>query len=726
MKTKLFILFFVLAVFTYAQQNTWQQLSDYGGGARSLATGFSIGSKGYILTGGSSSSVTNDLWEYDTLTNVWTQKADFPGNARETAVSFSIGAKGYIGTGMDWGGNKFNDFWEYNSLTDTWTQKANFGGTGRYSAVGFSIGDKGYIGTGHDGNKKNDLWEYDTLANTWTQKTSLPGQARYGAFGFSIGNKGYIGGGSIATGYSHDFWEYDPGTNTWTQKADVVLTYLDYPTGFSIGNYGFVHKYDANNFAQYDPLSDTWRMVESLTPQRNQAVGFSIGNKGYIGTGYNGSRLSDFWRYTPCDNFLIAEITASGPTTFCEGDSVVLTASPGDSYMWWNSDTTQSITVTNSGIFAVQITDECGTVSSDPIEITVLNTPDEPVITQFDSLLTSSATSDNQWYFNGVILPGETGQTCVATYTGNYSVVVTDPSGCSNSATYTYTGNPNFQSVPICLVTVDSSSLYNIIVWDKTLVLNVDTFIVLREISTNNYQPIVKLPYTSLSQFVDTVSYLYFPNTGDPNTGTYRYKMQCIDIYGNHSLLSPYHNTIYFINNGGIFTWLQPYEIENGANPVASYVLMRDDSTNGNWHDVGSVSGTQNFITDPQYSTYLNTASWRVKTTWSISCTASAKSETYNTSYSNVYKYDVTGVDENSKIRDLVIYPNPSSGMIFLNSSAGIKNVELLGLPGEKLFSSQFKGQKSLEIDLSEYPTGMYFIKVTTTSGNSTHKIMLK
>ncbi|HRX10351.1 MAG TPA: kelch repeat-containing protein, partial [Draconibacterium sp.] len=37
---------------------------------------------------------------------------------------------------------------------------------------------------------------------------------------------------------------------------------------------------------------------------RSDAVGFSIGDKGYIGTGYDGDdRLSDFWEYNPSQNY---------------------------------------------------------------------------------------------------------------------------------------------------------------------------------------------------------------------------------------------------------------------------------------------------------------------------------------------------------------------------------------------------------------------------------------
>ena len=92
----------------------------------------------------------------------WTQKADFGGIERDSAVGFSIGTKGYIGTGGNYDFGSLKDFWEYDPSTNTWTQKADFGGAGRWDAVGFSIGTKGHIGTGWNGsNFFNDFWEYD-------------------------------------------------------------------------------------------------------------------------------------------------------------------------------------------------------------------------------------------------------------------------------------------------------------------------------------------------------------------------------------------------------------------------------------------------------------------------------------------------------------------------------------------------------------------------------------
>jgi hypothetical protein len=51
--------------------------------------------------------------------------------------------------------------------------------------------------------------------------------------------------------------------------------------------------------------------------------------------------------------------------------------------------------------------------------------PSTPVITQNGDTLSSSANTGNQWYLNGVIIPGATGKQHVAVYTGTYTVVVT-------------------------------------------------------------------------------------------------------------------------------------------------------------------------------------------------------------------------------------------------------------------------------------------------------------
>ncbi len=288
--------------------NTWTKKADFGSTAQTNAASFSIDTKGYIMG-------AKDFWEYDPDANTWTQKADFGGTARSSAVGFSLGSRGYIGTGYD--GVYKNDFWEYDPDANTWTQKADFGGSARYDAVGFSIVSKGYIGTGYDGTYKKDLWEYDPDANTWSQKADFAGSARYSATGFSIGNKGYIGTGDATDGRKKDLWEYNPDANTWSQKADFGGSSRSSAVGFSISNKGYIGTgYSIgilsithySDFWEYDPGANTWTQKADFGGGgRSSATGFSIGSKGYIGTGYstdgeydeNSNYYKDFWEYTP-------------------------------------------------------------------------------------------------------------------------------------------------------------------------------------------------------------------------------------------------------------------------------------------------------------------------------------------------------------------------------------------------------------------------------------------
>ena len=266
----------------------WTRKPDLPGSQRFAAVGFSIGNKGYLGTGEDGKNVfLKDFWEYDPSTNTWTKKADFGGSARYMAVAFSIGSKGYIGTGHDYTGH-LKDFWEYDPATNAWTQKADFAGLIGFEYWGFSIGNKGYVGSG------GTFWEYNPATNAWTQKASPGGGVRASAATFTIGNKGYVGTGVGEDGRRRkDFWEYDPATDTWTQKADFSTETL-WAVGFSIGNKGYISSHAG--FWQYDLSTNVWTSKSNL-PVHYNGVGFSIGSKGYVSTGRD--TLKDLWEYSP-------------------------------------------------------------------------------------------------------------------------------------------------------------------------------------------------------------------------------------------------------------------------------------------------------------------------------------------------------------------------------------------------------------------------------------------
>ena len=157
--------------------------------------------------------------------------------------------------------------------------------------------------------------------DTWTQKNDLGWNgpngptARSAAVGFNIGGKGFVGTGNNGinlTDPAHqmgDFFAYDPVLNTWSKKAGFGGTSRVGAAGFSIGGKGYIGTgADSigirNDFWEYDPMTDTWTQKADFGgTARSDAVGFSIGNKGYIGTGQStGGNTNDFWQYDPVAN----------------------------------------------------------------------------------------------------------------------------------------------------------------------------------------------------------------------------------------------------------------------------------------------------------------------------------------------------------------------------------------------------------------------------------------
>src|SRR5439155_1183684 len=127
----------------------------------------------------------------------------------------------------------------------------------------------------------------------------------------------------------NDFWEYDPSTNVWTQKANFGGPARENAVGFSIGskgyvgtgyNFGGVYK----DFWEYDPISNIWtRRADFGGTARYVAVGFSIGSKGYVGTGNDGILKKDFWEYDPATNSWTQKADFGGaPRWFAAGLSI--------------------------------------------------------------------------------------------------------------------------------------------------------------------------------------------------------------------------------------------------------------------------------------------------------------------------------------------------------------------------------------------------------------------
>lgn len=190
-----------------------------------------------------------------------------------------------------------------------WVRRSDFEGNTRSNAVSFTIGNYAFVGLGQNSDEDLlDFWQYDPDADFWTKVDSFPGMARRAAVAFVVDGKGYVG-----TGYNseqdlelNDFWQFDPEStsgNQWKQVADFVGTPRYSAVAFGVNGKGYVGTgYDGNwlkDFYEYDPASDTWEQIVSLGgSKREDAVAFVIGDNAYVGTGRNnGAYVYDFWQF---------------------------------------------------------------------------------------------------------------------------------------------------------------------------------------------------------------------------------------------------------------------------------------------------------------------------------------------------------------------------------------------------------------------------------------------
>lgn len=305
--------------FTINLPGTWTQKTNFGGTSRTRAVGFNIGGKGYIGTG-FDGSYKDDFWEYDPIEDTWTQMANFPGGARADAAGFSLLGKGYIGTGYD--GTLKQDFWEYDQLTNTWTQRPDFPGGPRMNAVGAEYYTVwGYMGTGRGpSGLTRDFWKYDPSTITWQQQADVYGYVDgvENAVAFADNRYIYVGLGKTPTGYGSFISSFDPVFNFWggtiggtypgTARENAIAFTLGFkaPTTFYDLGYAYIGTgRDSNGLT-----SDMWelnlntgvwqRVVDFSGGARENAVGFRIDNRGYIGLGNDiSTNANDFIQYKP-------------------------------------------------------------------------------------------------------------------------------------------------------------------------------------------------------------------------------------------------------------------------------------------------------------------------------------------------------------------------------------------------------------------------------------------
>lgn len=351
--------------------------------------------------------------------------------------------------------------------------------------------------------------------------------------------------------------------------------------------------------------------------------------------------------------------------------------------------------------------------------------------------LTASGTSTYTWsngVANGVLFTPTSSATYTATGIGTGS--------CVNTATVMVTVSVP-QTPDICMVTVDTLNINNVVYWDKYAYSSLDSMIIYREVLANTYQRIGAVDRFAFSRFVDTTRHIGFRN-GDPNIRSYRYKLQIRDTCGNYSPLSQYHTSLFLNNTVGLFTW-NFYDIETQSSPVMNYELYRDDFNSGTFNLIGTVTSTLGVntytFTDPNFGTFASTARWGVVAD-GFSCNPSFKLNPGLTPYQQINKTksnvknnftipvppadpDPQGIYEINEESYVKLYPNPASDYLNIESAVVISKVFVFNSIGALVYSENIHNENHFTINTRNFANGVYSVEMISSKGRIIKKLVI-
>jgi hypothetical protein len=395
---------------------------------------------------------------------------------------------------------------------------------------------------------------------------------------------------------------------------------------------------------------------------------------------------------------------------------------------WTNAVATIPLLLPNAvpaGIFYIKTTATGGCADIKPVTTTVNPQPTASFTAQDESstlycdgsiianLTGGTGTIQAQWFDSNQILLSST-NSIDSLCQGSYTLNLIDGNLCTNTFTQTLQAGPIPPTPPVCLITVDPTNSHNIVVWEKTnLDLTViDSFLVYREITTNNYQPLGSVSKDSLSTFDDFAA--------NPATTGYRYKLKSKNTHGVVSLFCDYHNTIYLNNNGANFNWT-PYQVQNNTTPVSTYNVYRDDNSTGNFILIGNTTGNQFGYTDVQFASFPD-ASYYVEAVMASGACQPTRTG-FTASRSNVKHFGISGVQQLNNHSVVNIYPNPAGNTLNITGITGKATVLLYDVVGKLVMEKEVENNTILNTSI--LVDGIYTLLTESKMGRSFNKVVI-
>lgn len=418
-------------------------------------------------------------------------------------------------------------------------------------------------------------------------------------------------------------------------------------------------------------------------------------------------------------------------------ESIVTNGVGNISYQWSTGASSIDLFGLSGGMFSLTITDENGCTASKSKNVI----PSTGIFASGNVLRANCDTNDGAIEVDLFPAFGESvasiewsnGATTQNIYNlspGYYECIATQSNGCESVFGWTVNSFKP-QKPSICIVTVDSITTSNLIVWEKELTNNIDHYRIYRESNVaGQFQLIDTVHYSNISVFNDVVA--------SPKTKSWRYKISAVNACGDESPLSSTHKTIHLttqdIGSGEFKVTWDNYE----GFSFSEYDVYRYTNQTG-WElildNVPFLALPYTFDTPPS----VDGLDYMIEIDPGFQCTATfGKAQDYNSSRSNKASGQFnpgigTGDPNNSIVEfesesmSVSIFPNPSDGAFnvdlkFIESS---KDAELFvtDISGKIILHQKVSNGMNL-LNLKESKAGMYLVTIRDTESSIVVRIV--
>lgn len=491
----------------------------------------------------------------------------------------------------------------------------------------------------------------------------------------------------------------------------------------------------------YSTLWSTGHSTQNLT-------GLTAGNYQVIVTDQDGCEATKSFNLQNPNKFIV-NYTVTDPDCNQSNGAIELTNSIGGtnpySFDWITSqgpETTQDLNGIDQGLYAVTVTDDNGCEAKRIFQVNSNNAPMVSVNRIRKSLcgmsngkIDISVTPATGELITGIQWSnGATTMDIANLMPGTYECTVSQSNGCQ--AVYEYNiGTSRPLKPEICIVTVDSTTNTNLVVWEKSVFnpFDIAYYNIYRETSTaHEYIVIDTVHRSSISVFNDVVA--------SPANRSWRYRISAVSSCGVESALSRSHKTMHLVTHetaGEVNIIWDNYE----GFLYNSYDLLRKTSAD-EWTVIEPDIAFEALPFHSDIPPSFDGLDYMIEVyPPGGQCSATeGKAQDYNSSRSNKPSSifnpgEGTGDPNNSLSKEenenftVALYPNPSDGLfeIAMNHtiSSTVLKMEVVDLNGKMIYQGEIQNGVNY-VNLQNIESGIYFVKLYDKSESETFRIVVK